>query len=200
MYESHDIAIDTDSLLRQVSLCDDQDAFRSLFNCFYASLCLYAKRYVDDRSVREDIVQDVFSTVWERRKFIMPNTPVKSYLMSCVKNNSLNYLRRKGYFEEYQNNTLASIPLYAQGQDELYNLKELQELLAKTLEKLPEPYRLAFVMSRFEDKSSSEIAEIMNVSVRTVERYRARATEILKGELKDYLPLLLLLYLLSHVY
>ncbi|MDR1936986.1 MAG: RNA polymerase sigma-70 factor, partial [Tannerellaceae bacterium] len=186
------------ALLWHVSVNDDSHAFRLLFERFYAPLCLYAKRYIDDRPTREDIVQDVFSTVWEKRKYILPNTSARNYLISCVKNNSLNYLRKEGYLQEYQDRVKADIPLYTEDRDELYNLQELQDLLARTLEKLPEAYRLAFWLSRFEDKSTAEIAEMMNVSVRTVERYRQRATEILRNELKDYLPFLLL-YFLSNV-
>jgi RNA polymerase sigma-70 factor (ECF subfamily) len=115
-----------------------------------------------------------------------------------VKNNSLNYLRKEGYLLEYQDRVLAELPLYAENRDELYNLQELQELFARALENLPEVYRLAFLLSRFEDKNTAEIAEMMQVSVRTVERYRQRATDILREELKDFLPLLLTLYYLSH--
>ena len=60
------------------------------------------------------------------------------------------------------------------------------------MEKLPTEYRLAFEMNRFENKSIEEIAEIMGVSSRTVKRYKSRAIEILREELKDYLPLFLL--------
>jgi RNA polymerase sigma-70 factor (ECF subfamily) len=191
--ENPDISFDTDTLLWKVSANDDPDAFRILFEQFYAPLCLYAGKYVDDRPAREDIVQDVFSTVWEKRKYIHPNTSAKNYLLSCVKNNSLNYLRKQGYMQEYRSNAIDAVPVYGEGRDELYNLEELEDLLARTLEKLPEIYRLAFILSRFEDKSSAEIAAIMNVSIRTVERYRARATEILRDELKDFICLLLLL-------
>jgi RNA polymerase sigma-70 factor (ECF subfamily) len=196
--ESPDITLDTDALLWHVSVNDDSEAFRLLFERFYVPLCLYAKRYIADRPTCEDIVQDVFSTVWEKRKLILPNTSAKNYLISCVKNNSLNYLRKEGYLLEYQDRVLAELPLYAENRDELYNLQELQELFARALENLPEVYRLAFLLSRFEDKNTAEIAEMMQVSVRTVERYRQRAIEILREELKDFLPLLLSIYYLSH--
>lgn len=71
---------------------------------------------------------------------------------------------------------------------------ELRDLQAKALAKLPPEYRLAFEMNRFEQKSTVEIAEAMGVSVKTIERYRNKATEILREELKDYLPLLLFLF------
>ena len=64
--------------------------------------------------------------------------------------------------------------------------------LYQTLEKLPPEYRLAFELNRLENKSIEEIAEIMGVSCRTVKRYKSKAIEILKKELKDYLPLFML--------
>ncbi|WP_347394427.1 sigma-70 family RNA polymerase sigma factor, partial [Parabacteroides leei] len=75
--------------------------------------------------------------------------------------------------------------------DDFYTLTELQELLAKALNKLPEDYRRVFILNRFEDKSYGEIAESMDISTRTVERYKNKAIELLKKDLKDYLPLLI---------
>jgi RNA polymerase sigma-70 factor (ECF subfamily) len=194
--EKSEILPDTDLLLWNISMNNDECAFRTLFEYYYVPLCLYAKRYVENKAVREDIVQDVFFTIWEKRKQIKVNTSAKNYLMASIKHNSLDYLRRQGYQQEYQNKVIENTPVYSENIDELYNLKELQELLAKTLEKLPEEYRIAFIMSRMEEKSVSEIAEKLSVSIRTVERYRNRAMEILKRELKDYLPISVILSLI----
>lgn len=188
---------DIESLLLRISQHDDQIAYRFLFEHYYGALCLYAKRYIDDRAVREDVVQDVFFSIWAKRKGIVTHSSGKNYLITCVKNTSLNYLRKQGYQEEYLDRVKVSMPAYSENLDDVYTLKELQTLLESALAKLPVEYRVAFEMSRFEQKTSAEIAEVMNVSVRTVERYRNRATEILKEELKDYLPLLLFLFPLS---
>lgn len=185
--------LDADHLLWSISVNDDEAAYRSLFEHYYAALCLFAKRYIEDRDVREDIVQDVFFNIWEKRKSITANISARNYLVTSVKNLSLNYLRKQSYIQEYQNKIIENPPLYSNGEEDLYTLNELEALLAKTLEKLPPEYRMAFEMSRMEQRSMEEIAEIMGVSIRTVERYRNKALEILKKELKDYLPLLLLL-------
>lgn len=184
---------DIDRLLRRISIEDDEVAYRFLFEHYYAALCLFAKRYIDDKSVREDIVQEVFFNIWKKRKSITPNVSARNYLITSVKNLSLNYLRQQVYLQEYQNKVIENPPAYSTGGDDLYTLNELEALLARTLEKLPLEYRMAFELSRMEHKSTEEIAQIMGVSVRTVERYRNKALEVLKEELKDYLPLLLLL-------
>jgi len=188
---------DADHLLWCVSINDDRQAFRFLFEYFYAPLCIYAKRFIEDKSTREDVVQDVFFSVWEKRKSITINTSAKNYLITSVKNNCLNFIRKQDNRQEYQNNLIENPPVYSENTHEIYNLNELQDLLARTLEKLPEEYRLAFVMSRMEDKSPAEIAEAMGVSIRTTERYKKRAIEILKHELKDYLPLSVIITLIS---
>lgn len=188
----------TDYLLRRISVDDDREAFHTLFNHFYAALCLYAKKFIEDTATREDIVQDVFLTVWEKRKYIDIHISAKSYLITSVKNMSLNHLRREGYSQEYISKALENQPVYTEHPDDLYTLRELQEILNKALEKLPEEYRIAFVMSRMEQKSTSEIASRLGVSVRTVERYRNRALQILQEELKDYLPISIILLLLGY--
>jgi len=189
---------DTDYLLWCISTHNDQQAFRSLFDHYYASLCLYAKRYIDDRSTREDIVQDVFFTIWEKRNQIEVNTSAKNYLITSVKHTSLNYLRKLNNFHDYQDKIAENPPVYSENIDELYNLYELEELLHNILKRIPEEYAIAFTMSRFEDKSTVEIAEALQVSVRTVERYRNRAVDILKNELKDFLPFSLILPFIIH--
>jgi len=188
---------DTDHLLWCVSINDDRQAFRSLFEYYYAPLCIYAKRFIEDKSAREDVVQDVFFSVWEKRKSITINTSAKNYLITSVKNNCLNFIRKQDYRQEFLDNFIENPPAYSENINEIYNLNELQDLLAQTLEKLPEEYRLAFIMSRMEDKSPAEVAEAMGVSIRTTERYRKRAIEILKQELKDYLPLSVIIALIS---
>jgi RNA polymerase sigma-70 factor (ECF subfamily) len=80
---------------------------------------------------------------------------------------------------------------YAENPDSVWMLDELEQLLADALAKLPPEYRMAFEMSCLEDQPVGEIAKVMGVSVRTVERYQNRAIEILKSELKDYLPLVI---------
>ena len=113
-----------------------------------------------------------------------------------VRNQCLNYLKREGYKQNYIDAYLAKNADQSD-YDEFYLLTELQKLLDEALAKLPETYRLIFEMSRLENNSNTEIAEKLNIPLRTVERYKAKAIEILKKDLKDYLPLLLYFHLLS---
>ena len=107
-----------------------------------------------------------------------------------MKNQCLNYLKHEGYKQSYIEAYLSKSS-NAGNYDELYLLTELQELLNEALSKLPETYRIIFEMSKLENKSNIEIAETLQIPLRSVERYKAKVMEALKKDLKDYLPLLL---------
>lgn len=128
-----------------------------------------------------------YSILFLRISFYPPYS-ARNYLITATKNHSLNYLQRN--HEEYVDQfSQEQIPIYAESGEELYTWEELQTLLREALAKLPENYRYVFEKNRFENKSYGEIAEDMQISIRTVERYKNKAIEILKTELKDYLPL-----------
>lgn len=172
---------------------NDETAFRKMFERYYVDLCIFAKRYVSDLHTREDLVQDVFCAVWMNRIKIDSTIPIRNYLITSVKYHCLNYLRKSSKHEFHKEAEMENIPVYADRSDELYSLEELRGIFYRTLNSLPEEYRIAFEMSRMENKPSAEIAEKLGVSVRTVERYRNKAIEILKTELKDFLPLMIFL-------
>ena len=90
---------DIDFLLRQITTEDNKLSFQRLFELYYPALCIYTKRFISDRETREDIVQEVFSSIWENRKRIVIRTSARNYLITATKNHSLNYLQRN--HEEY---------------------------------------------------------------------------------------------------
>lgn len=171
---------------------DDEKAFEKLFELFYPALSIYAKKYIEERAIREDIVQDVFVTLWEDRKKLTINTSIRNYLIVSVRNRCFNHLHKEGLSRQY----LESIATkYTETEnEEMYLLTELYELLDKTLAKLPDTYRLVFEMHGMQDKDYNQIAETLNISVRTAKRYKSQVIEILQKELKDYLPLLIVIY------
>ena len=181
-----------DFMLRSITLHDDGVAFRYLFEHYYPSLCLFAKRFIDDRETREDIVQEVFFRLWDKRKQITVTSSAQNYLLTSVRNLCLNYLRRQEVQQPFEE-SLFDQPDDEEG-DRLIQLRELEEQLAQALAQLPPEYRLAFELNRMEGKSLEEVAQRMGVSTRTVERYRDKAIALLQTELKEYLPLFLLLF------
>ncbi|MDR0349085.1 MAG: RNA polymerase sigma-70 factor [Tannerella sp.] len=178
--------------LLDISL-NDETVFRQMFDDYYSDLCVYAGRFISDPDICEDMVQDVFCAIWINRKKIDFSIPIASYLLTSLRRHCLNYLRKQKRYEANPETIIENIPAYAESNEELFMLHELEALFEETLASLPKAYRIAFEMSKFEDQSTSEIADVLGVSVRTVERYRNKALEILKTQLKDYLLLLLFL-------
>ena len=172
-------------------------AFKQLYEEYYAPFCLYAKRFIDDLDTRQDIVSDVFASLWDKMdtdSFDLQSDTALGYIKMCVKNNCLNFLKHQEYEWSYAENIKKKAPVYETEPDSVYTLDELYKMLYETLDKLPENYRTVFMKSFFEGKTHVEIAEEMNLSVKSINRYKQKTMELLRNELKDYLPLLLLLF------
>ncbi len=182
---------DIDHLLLKIALMDDEKAFQSLFFDFFPSLCVFAHRYVERWEVCEDIVQDTFFKIWRNRKKIVINTSGRNFLVTSVRNCCIDYLRKQETELSWQQKTIVNNIFYST--EDVYSTLELEQLLNTALSKLPENLRIVFEMSRFEGKTYPEIASEQNISVKTVEAYISKALKQLRMDLKDYLPLLLLL-------
>lgn len=168
--------------------------FRTLFDLFYPVLCLYAKQFIDNKEINEDIVQNVFVSLWEKRNKLLIGTSIRNYLLISVRNQCFDYLRRLEYMHQYTDYQLFQHAQDSASSDEVYLLSELQEQLEQALEKLPEIYRIVFEMRHLEGKDYAEIAEALKISTRTARRYNSATTDLLKNKFKDYLPLILALY------
>lgn len=178
---------DLDQLLWKTVNLDDEKAFEQLFGFFYQPLLKYAGKYIDNRSVCEDIVQETFVSLWEHRKTLYISQSVRSYLIASIRNHCLNHLKKEGVthkYDEFILNTTSQKEI-----EDFYLLTELSEMLDKALARLPETYRMVFEMHRIEKKSYENIANELCISVRTAKRYKSHVVDILRKDLKDYLPL-----------
>lgn len=179
------------SLFRRIAFYDDQEAFKELFYDFYPSLCVFAQRYISSPETCEDIVQETFYNLWKNRKKTEITSSFRNLLITSVKNNCVDYLRRQSvrqiHSERHSCQEIIDTP------EEIYTISELEKMLKMALDRLPPNIRKAFEMSRFENMTYNKIAEDMDVSPKTVEAYISKALSILRIELKDYLPLVLFL-------
>ena len=150
---------------------NDKD-YNFYFEELYIPLCQFAQKFVNDHNIAEDIVQDNFVYLWEKWGRLSKIESIKAYMFVAVKNRSLTYLRKK-----YIKNTLHQIDDY---QDliidnqqptalELLECRDLEAILEKALNQLPERCRIIFAMKRFAGKSNKEIAKDLDISQKTVE-------------------------------
>lgn len=181
-----------DNLFRRMAFQDDREAFRELFFDFYPSLCVFAQRYISSPEACEDIVQDTFFYLWKNRKRIEITSSFRNFLITSVKNSSIDYLRKQSVRQHYIEKQIVSD--IADTPETIYTIRELEEMFNAALAQIPENARRAFQMSRFENMTYNQIAEEMSVSPKTVEAYISKALTLLRAELKDYLMVVLIMY------
>ncbi len=174
--------------------------FERMFHRLQPRLYAYCCKYIDDSEHAKDIVQECFVNLWDNHAEI--TVSYESYLFRAVHNRCISHFRSLKVHADYEisvKQKLKEIEIYPETPyplTELY-LKEINELLQHCVEKLPEKCRLAFMMSRYRGMKSQEIADELGISVRTVDAQIYHALKIIKEELKDYLPLVVLLFAAS---
>ncbi|MDO5572149.1 MAG: RNA polymerase sigma-70 factor [Bacteroidales bacterium] len=172
-------------LFQRVCSDDDKEAYKNLFNNYYAPLCLIAYKIIPDRDICEDIVQEVFLKFWKERKTIHILSSSKSYLIISVKNQCFNYLKHKDVENLYASDFLNNNSEFDNDSDCL-TYKELSNQIENIVESLPDKIRNVFVLSRKEGKTYGEISSELNMSIKTVEAYISKSLKRLREELKDF--------------
>jgi len=175
----------------------NERAFEQVFKSFYQPLTAFAFQYVDDHEVAEEVVQEMFSSIWTKASQIEIRTTIKSYLYGAVRNACLNHLKHEKIKRKYEEHEM-----YNSEYDEVnfLELEELQEEIDKALAGLPEKCREIFEMSRYEEKKYKEIADELGLSIKTVETQMGRALKHMRTSLGRYLPVWLVLYYLWNKY
>lgn len=170
--------------------------FETMFNKYYTGLVAYASQITNDSTVAEDIVCEVFTSIWEKKEFIEKNGN-KAYLFTAVKNRSLNYLIHLKIRNHYQENILQKGDVTGMLTWEYYVESELEEYIEQAIRNLPPRCQKIFIMNRLEDKSAAQIAEELQISPRTVEKQIEIAVKKLRIDLADYLSIAFLISLLK---
>jgi RNA polymerase sigma-70 factor (ECF subfamily) len=177
---------------------DDQSAFSVVFTQYYSDLVRFSFKFTNDLNISEEIVQDVFLRLWENRSSLEIHTSLKSYLLKNVQNRSIDSLRHTGITNQYVSMVLNNVIATQNDTENYVFFSELQANYNNALKKIPVQYADVFRMSRMEGLKYQEIANMLGVSVRTVEVRLSKALGMLREELKDFLLLyLIILKLLS---
>jgi RNA polymerase sigma-70 factor (ECF subfamily) len=169
----------------------DEKAFERLFHSYYSHLCLFAEHYVRNRAEAEEIVQDTFVSIWEKKDKISITTSVKNYLFRSVKNSSLNYLKHNQIKNQYAEK-LISESSQEDSDDSGFIETGLLLKIEDCINSLPEKRQEVFRLSREEGLKYREIAEKLNISVKTVETHMGLAIKTLREKLKQFSSFILL--------
>lgn len=187
-------------LLRKIRN-NDEVAFKVIYNNYYPRLYFFILEFIPLKDLAENIVQDTFITLWNKRSELREDTNLASYLFSVAKNNCLYRLRDSRYKQKLFSNSLniGELQLNTEALSAIdtstFAFHEIEQIIEKTLEGLSPQCRRVFELSRFEDLKNREIAEELDVSVKTVEGHITKSLKILKEALKDYLPLVAFLFI-----
>lgn len=171
----------------------DEIAFERTFRTYYERLCNYANSLLKEEDEAEEVVQTVFFTIWEKRADLEITLSLKSYLYRAVHNHCLNRFKHATVREAHREYSQNYVPQSYDSVTEVIHANELEERIEKAVSLLPEQCQLAFRMSRFEELKYQEIADRLGISIKTVENQIGKALKILRNELADYLPTILLL-------
>lgn len=161
--------------------------FDSLFRKYHRRLLLYAMKYVEHESDALDIVQNIFVAIWESGKYKHKEELVRSYLFTAAKNSCLNYLKHQKIVRKFENETLNQLSEmeamhYHSGEKSLIESENIMQI-NDAIDSLSDIYREVIHLSRFEGLKNHEIAEKLNVPVRTVETRIFRALTTLREKI-----------------
>jgi RNA polymerase sigma-70 factor (ECF subfamily) len=159
-----------------------EKAFNKAFELYYTSLCFFADHILRDFDLSRSVVQQVFVDMWVKREKLQVIS-LKAYLFQSARNAAFDVLKHKKAESKY----LSMLDQSEKGQmtDWIENA-ELADQINKAIDKLPEKCRQIFILCRFEELKYAEIAEKLDISVKTVEMQVSIALKRLKAELSDY--------------
>ena len=163
-----DILIDEHTLvLRLIEV--DENAFCELYAAYKNRLIYFAMRFLKSREYAEDIFQDAFAVVWQGRRFINPDASFSAYLYTIVRNRILNQLRDLSNQDKLREQILSQAVNYTNEMKDEIIANDLRQFISRALQQLTPRQREIFQMSRERQMSHREIAEVLGISVNTVQ-------------------------------
>lgn len=169
----------------------NQKLFNQLFRDYYVNLCRFAYTYVKDKVASEEIVQDMFISLWENCNNLNITVSTRAFLYTSVKNRALNYLRDEKTRKGHENVFALDQALRVDQIIDICEREELQNQISDAIKDLPEQCRLIFEMSRNQNLTYNEIASQLNISPKTVESQMSIALKKLRSKLSPFLSIIL---------
>jgi len=160
-------------------------AFETLFHLYYGYLCQYAQKLVDDRGTAEEIVQDFFVGLWEKKEDLNVETSIKNYFFRSIKNRCLNHIQHQKTKNKYAQKIIAEKENNYSADDVFVEI-DLAQKIEESINSLPQKRREIFILSRQEGLKYHEIAKKLNISIKTVETHMSLAIKYLRDKLKNY--------------
>lgn len=183
----------------------DELAFEKIFKSNNSQIVGFCNQFIADWDKAKSLAQEAFINLWLNREKIETLNGIKAFLYTYAKSSCLNYIRHRKIITKYED-------LQLQSKEDQLNREvlesfdfnslefiELEELIMRSINELPDQCRRVFMLSRFEGKMNKEIAEDLNISIKSVEANITRALKTLKSDLADYLPVILVQLIMQYI-
>jgi RNA polymerase sigma-70 factor (family 1) len=169
------------------------EAFEQIFKIYWSNLYQIARHKLQSAEEAEDVVQTIFSNLWEKREMLAIDD-LSSYLYGALKNRIINNIRLKITREKYWNYYKTFVPLSHYVTENGVVLEDLNNAVKEAVSLLPEKSRQVFKLSRIEGRSNAEIANLLNLSEKAIEYHLTKCLRALRLHLKDYILLILVAF------
>lgn len=176
---------------------DSHEAFVKIFRHYYSDLVIFASRFIPDKETCEDIVQEAFVKIWKNRKVLEIRTSLKTYLISLVQHRALDEIKHrkvKTLYQDMNHEVIMSLPA-----DEHVMYSELSDAIDNLLSQLQPDVLETYRLSRIHRLKYTEIAEKLNISVRTVESRVSKTIKFLQQNLKEFKTIIYLIITFQHL-
>lgn len=183
---------DDNVVLMEGLINGEENAYKFLLNKFHRKLNAYALTLVNDHSMAEDIVQNVFLKTWKNRNRLNPEFSIQSFLYKSVYNEFINSYQQNKAMMLLQQKYVESMKHIVETTDE-ESIERMLAIINKEIQNLPTKCQQVFILSKKEGLTNIEIAEHLDVSIKTVEAQISKAFKILKEKLKDNYNMMLFL-------
>lgn len=165
----------------------DRDAFSKVYHEYFPGMCNFAFTITKREDEAKELVQDVFFSIWSKREAWQPKGSIRSYLYKAVKNRALDSLKHQKVERKWEQTIRNMYYSNIQSPEDDFCNSELANIIEESINKLPERRKMIFLLSREHDLTYKDIANVLEISIKTVETQMGRALKSLRKILTAYL-------------
>ena len=187
MFKERPLELKIESILKRISEADDEKALKELFNIFYGKLIEVAKFFVYDQFTAQDVVSEVFIKIWKNRSNLTSVKNINTYLYVAVKRQALNAIRnnkQKNLYSIEDQDT--NVYIETTNPEKILLSKEFAEVLNTAVHSLPSKCRLIYSLVKDDGMKYKEVADVMDISIKTVEMHVGKALKRIKLAFEKY--------------
>lgn len=199
MTTSQNNSLDDDAFWIENIQKGDERAFEILFKKYYLPLTRFAWRYVQSKAIAEELIQELFTILWEKRFELDMDTEksIRSYLYKSARNLALNQIKHQEVKNKYDNEWMDQKENPGIEYRDKLREEQIRNAIAQAVEELPPRSKMTYKLHRYDGLTYTEIAEVMDVSVKTVESQMTRTLKMLREKLAWLLPFLMIAVMAS---